>query len=144
MERKNASVTEALNRAHLALRKDLGKLEEAVRPALGEAAAALRARLAATRKHVVEHFRFEEEKGYLDAVLQREPRLERAVRQLVEDHRRLAQAMDALVEEARDAPRLDEAFRARVRAWMEELRKHEDRENDLVQDAFNTDLGGED
>ena len=144
MGNKHRSAAEALMRAHLALRKDLGKLEEAARPASGAGAAELRARLGATRTHVVEHFRFEEENGYLDAVAKREPRLERAVQQLADDHRRLAQSLDALVEEARVAPHLDDTFRGKVLTWMEQLRRHEDRENDLVQDAFNTDIGAED
>jgi hypothetical protein len=144
MGTRHRSAAEALTRAHLALRKDLGLLEEAARPASGEGTTELRARLGATRTHVVEHFRFEEENGYLDAVRQREPRLERAVQQLADDHRRLARSLDALVEEARAAARLDDTFRGKVRAWMEQLRQHEVRENDLIQDAFNTDIGAED
>ena len=144
MGTKHRSAAEALTRAHLALRKDLGLLEEAARTACGEGAAALRARLGATRTHVLEHFRFEEDNGYLDAVRKREPRLDRAVQQLAEDHVRLARSLDALVEEAGRASHLDEPFRAKVRAWMEQLRQHETRENDLIQDAFNTDIGAED
>jgi hypothetical protein len=138
------STAEALTRAHLALRKDLGLLEEAARPASGEGAAALRTRLGATRTHVTEHFRFEEDGGYLDAVRKGEPRLERAVQQLAEEHRQLARSLDALVEEARADPRPDDAFRGRVRAWIEQLRKHEARENELIQDAFSLDIGAED
>lgn len=144
MATRYRSVAEALNRAHVALRKDLGKLEEAARPDSGEGAAALRKRLAATRTHVTEHFRFEEESGYLDGVRKREPRLERAAQQLEEEHRALAQTLDALVEEAQVDAGVGDAFRARLREWLERLRKHEARENELVQDAFNLDIGAED
>jgi hypothetical protein len=144
MPRTRYSIAEALNRAHVALRKDLGKLEEAARPASGEGAAELRARLAATRTHVLEHFRFEEECGYLDVVRTREPRLERAAQGLAEEHRLLAQTLDALLAEARTAAQLDEAFRKRIWAWLEQLRRHEAHENEVVQDAFNLDIGAED
>jgi hypothetical protein len=144
MARTRYSIAEALNRAHVALRKDLGKLEEAARPASGEGAAELRARLAATRAHVIEHFHFEEECGYLDVVRTREPRLERAARGLADEHRQLAQSLDALVEEARTAAHLDDTFRKKIRVWLEQLRRHEARENDVVQDAFNLDIGAED
>jgi hypothetical protein len=36
------------------------------------------------------------------------------------------------------------ALRQEVRAWIERVRQHEARENDLVQEAFNRDIGTED
>jgi hypothetical protein len=138
------SAVEALTRAHVALQKELGKLEEAARPASVEGAAALRARLMATHTHVIAHFRFEEDNGYLDAVSRREPRLGRVVRELAEDHRRLAESLEALVEEAWAAPHADDTLRGKVRAWLGQLGRHEARENDLVQEAFNADIGAED
>jgi hypothetical protein len=144
MGNKVHSIAEALNRAHVALRKDLGKLEETVGPASREGVAELRVRLAATRTHITEHFRFEEENGYLEIVRKREPRLERAVQRLEEEHRQLARSLEGIVEEARTAPWLDEWLRGKVRAWLEQLRRHEDHENDVVQDAFNLDIGAED
>jgi hemerythrin-like domain-containing protein len=138
------SVAEALSRAHAALLQDLRTLEEAVRPSSGEGLPELRARLGATHTHIAEHFRFEEQNGYMDAVRKREPRLERTVQQLAEEHRQLTQSLDALIGEARTAANLDDSFRERVVAWVEEVRQHEIRENDLVQDVFNLDIGAED
>jgi hypothetical protein len=137
-------ITEALRRAHVALLDDLRKLEEAARPASGESLKGLFTRLAATHAHLTRHFRFEEQDGYMDEVRKREPRLERAVEQLAEEHRRLAHALDALTEEAGEAESLGEPLRQKVREWVERVRQHEDRENDLVQDAFNLDIGPED
>jgi hemerythrin-like domain-containing protein len=144
MGKPEPSIAEALSQAHAALLEDLRKLDEAVRPSSREGLADLAARLDAARAHITEHFRFEEHNGYLDTVRGREPRLERAIQQLVEEHRQLAQSLDALLGKARAAANLDDALREDVRAWVARVRQHEVRENDLVQDAFSLDVGAED
>jgi hemerythrin-like domain-containing protein len=103
----------------------------------------LRARLGATQTHVTEHFRFEEQNRYMDVVRKREPRLERAIQQLAEEHCQLAQSPVVLIELARAATSLDDSFREAVRRWVECVRQHEARENDVVLDAFNLDIGAE-
>jgi hypothetical protein len=138
------SVAEALGRAHAALLADLRELEQAARPSSRQGLASLRARLSATQTHVTEHFRFEEQNGYMEAVLKREPCLERAIQQLAEEHRSLAQSLAVLIEQARAATSLDDPFREEVRGWVECVRQHEARENEVVQDAFNLDIGAED
>jgi hypothetical protein len=144
MRKTESSVSEALSRAHAALLEDLRKLEVAVQPSSQEELAELRARLSTTSKHITEHFRFEEQNGYMDIVRKREPRLERSIQQLAEEHRRLRQSLDMLVGELGAATNLNDAFREGVRQWIEQVRQHETRENDLVQDAFNMDIGAED
>jgi iron-sulfur cluster repair protein YtfE (RIC family) len=142
--RTEDSIAEALGQAHVALLADLRKLEQAVHPSSGEGPAGLRARLGEAHAHITEHFRFEEQNGYMDAVREREPRLERAIHQLAEEHRQLARSLEVLIEQARDATSLDDRFRDEVREWVERVRRHEARENDIVQDAFNLDIGAED
>jgi hypothetical protein len=80
----------------------------------------------------------------MDVVRNREPRLEHAIGQLVEEHYQLAQSLEALLGTAGKAVELDDTLREGVRAWVERVRQHEAREDKLVQDAFNTDLGAED
>jgi hypothetical protein len=143
MERTENAFARALHRAHVRLLEDLRALEAAARPS-GEGLPELRARLGATRTHIADHFRFEEQDGYLEAVRKREPRLERAVRQLAEEHARLARALDDLITEAGAAATLSDALRDQVRGWVGQVRQHEDRENALVQEAFNLDIGAED
>jgi hypothetical protein len=138
------SIVEALGRAHAALLNDLRQLAEAVRPASAEGLPDLRAGLDATRRHILEHFRFEEQNGYLDAVRKREPRLDRTVAQLAEEHRQLAESLDALIARAGAATHLDDTLREVVRGWIGRVRRHERCENDLVQDAFDSDIGPED
>jgi hypothetical protein len=144
MGKPESSVAEALGRAHTALLQDLGQLEEMVRPASGASLPELRARLGATRADVIEHFRFEEHNGYMDAVRKREPRLERMIHELAEEHRQLTQSLDALVTTASAAPQLEDTLRTQVRGWVASVRLHEVRDNDLVQDAFNYDIAAED
>jgi hypothetical protein len=141
---KGTSIAEALGPAHAALLEDLRQLGEATRPESGEGLAELRARLSATQTHITEHFRFEEQNGYMDAVQKREPRLERAIQQLSEEHGQLAQSLAVLIEQAKAATSLDEPFREAVRQWIKRVREHEARENELVQDAFDLDIGAED
>jgi hemerythrin len=144
MNRTIGTVVESLNRAHTALFKDLQKLEHASRANLGEDLAKVRERLDATRTHITEHFRFEEQDGYMVAVGEREPRLQRAIHHLADEHRELSRSLDALVEEARTTTTPGDPFREKLREWIEHVRRHEARENELVQDALNWDIGAED
>jgi hypothetical protein len=115
-----------------------------IRSSADEKLEELRARLAATYTHVTEHFRFEEHNGYMDTVRKREPRLERTIQQLAEEHHRLAQSLAELVAEAAATASLGSSLRDRIRSWIGNLREHETRESDVVQAAFNLDLGAED
>jgi hypothetical protein len=104
----------------------------------------LRAWLGAAQSHVTEHFRFEKQNGYMDAVRKREPRLERAVQQLAEEHRDLARSLTARREQAETVTNLDDRFREVVRGCLDRIRQHEARENQVAQDAFNLDISTED
>lgn len=138
------SVVEAFLQAHRVLSDDLRKLEQAAGPKSGESLATLRDRLGKTRSHIAAHFRFEEHNGYMEMVRKREPRLERSIEHLAAEHRILGQSLDSIVAEAQAATSVAEALREKIRAWVKEVRKHEARENDVVQNAFNLDVGPED
>jgi cell division septum initiation protein DivIVA len=144
MNQTGVSVAEDLRQAHATLLQDVGTLEDAARPTANEDLTEFRSRLAATRKHIAEHFRFEEQNGYMDTIRKREPRLERAIEQLAQEHRQLAQALEALMADAAAATTMADSLRERVREWIGHLRQHELRENELVQAAFNLDIGAED
>ena len=135
---------EALKKAHEALLDDLQGLERALHSPGGEDSAAISARLGRTQAHITQHFRFEEANGYMSAVLKKKPHLERVAGQLLGDHLQLAQTLSRLVDEAKTATKLDARFSTRVRAWIEDVRQHESRENQLVQEAFNVDMDAED
>ncbi len=144
MDTRQLSVVEELRHAHLVLHKELAGLEQAARSSTGADFAGMRSLLEQTRANILEHFRYEELNGYMDAVLHREPNLARTVESLREEHRRLAQELESLIEGAKKARALDDAFRNRVHLWIENVRRHEADENNLVQDAFNVDFAAED
>lgn len=144
MEKVPAPFGEALGRAHTALLKDLLELEEAGRPASRSSLPVLRSRLEATSVHIMEHFRFEEQNGYMETIRQREPRLGRAIDELAKEHGQLLKSLDIVLEETFTAPCIDETIGAKISEWINQVRQHEARENQLVQDAFNLDIGPED
>jgi hypothetical protein len=145
MEKMHAPLADLLSQAHVALRRDLAELEaSAASPRRQGAAAELSARLERTRRHLAEHFRFEEQNGYLDELLKHKPHLARRVQDLLEDHRRLLHALDDLITSATQANELDDALGRQAREWVAQVRRHESRENLLVEDAFNLDIGAED
>lgn len=144
MKTTETSGADELRQAHAALLQDLRSLDEAVRPTTGEGLAQLLERLGATRTHISAHFRFEEQNGYMDVVRKREPRLERAIQHLIVEHQQITQTLDALVEQAMAMASPTATFREKARGWIERVRRHEAHENDLIQDAFNLVIGGED
>ena len=133
---------EGLRQAHARLRKDLGELEAAARAPAGAAAPALGALLRRARAHLAEHFRFEEENGYMSAVLLRDPNQERHVQQSRDEHRRLFAALESLLDGAGQGA--GEGLRAKVLEWVTAVRRHEGREDTFVLDVFNVDTGAED
>jgi hypothetical protein len=140
----NRFVGEAFGRAHAKLLTDLRQLEKAVLSESGQGLMHLHARLARTYNDVAAHFRFEEQDGYMAAVRKREPRLERAIQELAGEHAQLSESLNVLMVKARVATTLDDELRQQLRAWVERVREHEARENQLVQGAFNLDIAGED
>ena len=144
MENTSIAVVESLEKAHRDLMKDLVDLEEASRSSLGMDASQIGSRLSRTRTHITDHFRFEEHNGYMYAALQREPNLTRSIEHLRDEHRQLAEALDDLIEQTRMRQNTEESLRAQIRSWIEKVRQHEARENTLVQDAFNVDVGSDD
>jgi hemerythrin-like domain-containing protein len=138
------SVAQNLDEAHTSLLQDLRQLEEtAATSPLGQLSE-LSAALEKAQTHVREHFRFEEENGYMDSVRKREPRFERTIQQLVDEHQRLLRSLERLIGQANKASRLVDVLFEKVRGWMEKVRQHEARETELVQNAFNNDISAED
>jgi hypothetical protein len=143
MDRSRTELAEALTGAHADLLRDLRELEQiASENQMGTDEEVIGVLLRA-RSHIGEHFRFEEEDGYLNWVQARKPHLAPTIKVLLEDHFCLAHLLDQLIEDARAG--MDRAeLNGRVRGWLAALRRHESRENGLVQDVFNVDESAED
>jgi hypothetical protein len=144
MSRTETHVVNSLKQAHQALQDDLRKLEAAARSTSANAGEELRACVSATRAVVKGHFQLEEQGGYMDAVRKRQPRFERVVHELGEEHRQLTQSVEELLGQTDQAAAASDAFRERVLAWVQRIRQHEAREIDIIQEAYNLDIAAED
>jgi chromosome segregation ATPase len=135
---------DAMRRAHQVLRHDLERLKAEIQPSSQAGVLDLCDRLGAVRDHVANHFRLEEQNGYMDVVAKRQPRLNRAIRQLAEEHAGLLQSLDDIIAEAIRTTAVDDRLRKRITTWLESVHNHEDRENRLIEDAFELDIGTND
>jgi hypothetical protein len=140
----HATYGDALLRAHRALMTDLRQLRETAFGAGDDRPAEVASHLDGLRGVLREHFQLEEEDGYMGAVLTLHPHLDRMVEHLHGQHRELLGGLGSLLAEARAAPALTAQLRAKVEAWVGQVRRHERSENLLIQDAFNLDLAAED
>lgn len=140
MKQAKTDLAETLAQAHAVLMKNMDELENLAR-ASGKPAGDLQSSLARMRQHLEDHFRFEEQNGYMDAVLQHDPHQARAIAQLQADHRQLRHDLQDLIQKAGSgAGDLCE----KVAGWIHALRAHKTRETRLVQEVFNVDTGVED
>jgi len=144
MSKVKTSPATALVEALHALLKDIDALEPYLKPGASFARDDIVQRLETLRGDLGKHFRFEEQNGYMQAVLTRAPQQERVVQRLREEHDELWQSLTALLAQAKEAPALGETFRRALRVWIEQVHDHEKRENLLVEDTFNTDVAAED
>jgi hypothetical protein len=144
MNKTNASLAVAMAEAHRALLRELEDLERSAQPCSAAGPKDTSARLAGLRTRLDDHFRFEEQNGYMQPVLARAPHLERTVNQLRGEHDELRRSLVALVEEAGAARAPGADFWQKVRQWITLVREHEARENLLVEEAFNREFAAED
>src|SRR5215467_7720996 len=94
------SFAEALHQAHTDLFRDIQQLEEAVHSGSQKDPTTLGAHLRKVQTHLTEHFQFEEQGGYMAPLLKEEPRFAQVVKELLDEHRQLAQSIEALIREA--------------------------------------------
>ena len=106
--------------------------------------AELSTELDAVRGRVKEHFQAEQESGCLETLREQQPRLGHAVEVLLAEHCRLIESLNQLIEATHSATSLEVGARVNVGKWIERLRQHEIQEKDLMQEAYNRDLGAAD
>lgn len=131
---------------HEALRQLLGHLHQVLtgRTQMPDHVAEM---IASLRKHLTTHFREEEEDGFFDEIVEQAPRLSGQAGQLCEEHISLREAVEELDRVA--------ATKTGSASWWEEvterfhrlskkLMHHEHKENELLQDAYENDIGAKD
>jgi hypothetical protein len=136
MEKSQSSFAVALQQEHTDLLADLRELEQAGCSAPGEGPAELGVRLATVRTHITNHFRFEEQGGYMASVLKVESHFAPVVNQLLAEHKQMTQALEAIIQETGTVRSLSGIPREKIRVWIDQVRRHEARENQLVDEAF--------
>jgi hypothetical protein len=141
---KTENPVNVLSKAHTNLLRDLRGLGRFIQPEAYASIAELRSRLATTHTDVCEHFRLEEQGGYMDNMQTRQPRLERTITDLAAEHRELREALDEIRNEAAVASDIDGVLRYKVKTWIDRFLQHERLENEVVQDAIESDFGGGD
>ncbi len=144
MNQSEQSLGEKLRQAHVDLREDLGLLAETLRPQNVVTLHVLQERLQQTQTHILNHFRLEEQGGYLQEVREAEPRLSREIDQLQAEHGQLIKDLQALLADLEEEAEVDNTVRKKVQTWIKHVRHHESRENLLVEDAFTLDIGDKD
>lgn len=100
------------------------------------------------RAHLIKHFAIEESEGYMIAVTQRRPDKVEQVRRMRDEHvavtARASEIMTSLREARSMASTQATRIRAEVRSLLDQIRRHEENENRLIQSVFNTDVNGND
>jgi hypothetical protein len=144
---ESASFAEELGHEQASLLKQLEDLEKMT---LGSAAAAvggLVEALRAVRVVLHRHFLFEEKDGYMNHILTRAPHLHRRTEELLAEHNHLGRGIEELIGSASVASPtrpISSEVGEKVREWVKRGRSHEARENQLVPETCNSDVGEED
>ena len=102
------------------------------------------AALNSLRTHLHDHFEKEERGGFLEESVTRIPRLAKAVAAVLADHPRLLAEIDALIDSLPTGTITLEAWRSCSEGFERfagHLVAHERRENAVVQEGYNEDLG---
>ena len=96
------------------------------------------------REHLRRHFDQEERGGFLEESIARMPRLSRAVQGVLDEHAALLAELDGLLatlDGCDDAPQSWRDAERSLAAFTDHLLAHERRENAVVQEGYNEDLG---
>jgi hypothetical protein len=88
-----------------------------------------------------DHFHREEHDGPFAALLIEQPRFEHAVHRLTTEHRELEDSLEALIDMATTLAALDDGFKKKVESWIHRVRRHEMDEDDILLEAYGSDLG---
>lgn len=144
MPTQSVSLAGQLARAHAKLVHDLAELAHAIRKTTNDSLKEFKARLQAARTDLVEHFRLEELNGYMDAVRDRSPSQNRAIQTLLSEHQGLLKTLDDIVRLASRSADFSDRVRNKTLLWIQRVHSHEERENELLQDALNSEPAAED
>jgi hypothetical protein len=136
-----------LGREHASLLHQLRRLEEGPEPQTTDSTGLLAGRLREVQASLRRHYQFEEQGGYMSQVLADAPHLYHAAQQLLAEHGRMSDSLDSLIATAAALPPetpVPPSLQEQVRQWVLLVYGHEARENQLVHQACNQDIGADD
>lgn len=96
------------------------------------------------REHLRSHFEQEEQGGFLEESVTRIPRLAKAAGTILAEHPKLLSELDALIESTAKAEAGEATLEACCRGFNRfagHMVAHERKENSIVQEGYNEDLG---
>jgi len=137
---------EKIEEEHAALREKLGQIARALESAQ-ISREVLVALLNELHDDLTIHFSHEEHKGVFDQITAQAPRFTRQVDGLWSDHRDLLRAIGSVIEFAESGEMTQPWWKelgSRFRALSKQLMHHEGEENQLLQRAFQEDIGAND
>lgn len=139
-------LSEGIAREHQELRELLRRVDEAV--SAGESAGPkLQTVLGELSDELRVHFTQEETDGYFTDIVGRAPHLTDKVKELGRQHLDFLVTVRELIDLAGDSASTTEGrdrFEKSYRQFIEQFLAHEAAENDLVQEAYTTDIGSKD
>ena len=108
-------------------------------------AAACATRLVELHEKLFRHFRFEEYEGMLRDLSESHPRVIPQVEEIEREHPEMLESLRSIISDvliySEGLPPEDSRIRRRITDVLDQLLAHEKREMDLIQRAFNRDIG---
>lgn len=137
---KEQQIYDEIRREHEHLRELLGNLHQAL-IVRREAANKLEALVTSLQEHVRVHFHEEEEGGFFSEVVAQAPRMSDRAEELKNEHVELGATVVELVTMANEESELCKSLDAKFHVFSKALMQHESKENELLLDAYEDDIG---
>ncbi len=140
-----ADLCERIRQEHEELRELLGSVHRMLAGPL-ESAAKVVETLKSLQRHVQAHFYEEENGGFFDDIVAEAPRMSERAESIKREHTRLSDAMQELVCCAEEVERDDgrQLLEAKFHDFSKELMHHETRENEMLLETYDDDIGSKD
>lgn len=143
MTTSEQQIFDEIRREHEHLRQLLGEVHQTLNGRCSSAGK-LAEMMLSLQRHVQEHFDEEEEGGFFHEVVTQAPRMTDRAENLKSEHVDLAGTVTELVTMANDAEELSRTLDAKFHEFSKALMHHESKENDLLLDAYELDIGPSD
>jgi iron-sulfur cluster repair protein YtfE (RIC family) len=136
-------IYEKIRREHDHLRELLGKIHQAL-STRAETVDEISGMMTSLQEHLREHFHEEEDGGFFKEIVSQAPRMSDRADAIENEHVDLSTAVDELVSVASKESELCKTMEAGFHDFSKALMHHETKENELLLDAYEEDIGSAD